>query len=65
MGIAATKPKIDFELNENVRVNNGPFENFIGHIDEINMEKLKIKVLVNMFGRETPVELDFDQIEKL
>ncbi len=65
MGIAATKPKIDFELKENVRVIDGPFDNFIGYIDEINMEKLKIKVLVNMFGRETPVELDFDQIEKL
>ncbi len=65
MGVAATKPKIDFELNESVRVTSGPFENFIGSIDEINMEKLKIKVLVNMFGRETPVELEFDQIEKL
>lgn len=65
MGIIDTRPKINFELKENVKVIDGPFENFIGYIDEINFEKLKIKVLVNMFGRETPVELDFDQINKL
>ncbi len=65
MGIVEARPKIDFELKENVKVIEGPFENFIGYIDEINFEKLKIKVLVNMFGRETPVELDFDQIQKL
>lgn len=65
MGITDAKPKVDFELNENVKVIDGPFENFIGRIDEINVEKLKLKVLVNMFGRETPVELDFTQVEKL
>ncbi len=65
MGIHDARPKIDFVLKENVKVVDGPFENFIGYIDEINLEKLKIKVLVNMFGRETPVELDFDQIRKI
>lgn len=65
MGITDAKPKVDFELNENVKVIDGPFDNFIGHIDEINVEKLKLKVLVNMFGRETPVELDFNQVEKI
>lgn len=65
MGIIEARPKIDFSLKENVQVIDGPFENFIGYIEEINVEKLKLKVLVNMFGRETPVELDFDQIKKV
>lgn len=65
MGIIEARPKIDFTLKENVQVIDGPFENFIGYIEEINVEKLKLKVLVNMFGRETPVELDFDQIKKI
>ncbi|TCS81563.1 transcription termination/antitermination protein NusG [Tepidibacillus fermentans] len=65
MGMEEIRPKVDFKLKENVKVIEGPFQNFVGHIEEINMEKHKIKVLVNMFGRETPVELDFDQVEKI
>lgn len=65
MGIDRPKPKIDFELGESVKVRSGPFEGFVGVIDDINAEKGKIKVLVSMFGRETPVELDFSQVEKL
>lgn len=65
MGIEQPKPKLDFELNENVRVKVGPFADFVGTIEEIMAEKEKIRVHVNMFGRETPVELDFDQVEKV
>jgi len=65
MGMEEARPKVDFVLKENVKVTDGPFKNFVGHIEEINVEKQKLKVLVNMFGRETPVELDFTQVEKM
>jgi transcriptional antiterminator NusG len=60
----APKLRIDFAVGENVRITAGPFNDFHGKIDEINPDKGKLKVLVNMFGRETPVELDLLQIEK-
>ncbi len=59
------KPKLEYELGESVRVKEGPFADFTGMIDEINETSLKLKVLVNIFGRETPVELDFAQVAKL
>jgi transcriptional antiterminator NusG len=65
MGVESDKVDFDFELNETVRVKEGPFANYTGAIEEIDIEKQKLKVLVDMFGRETPVELDFSQIEKL
>lgn len=65
MGMAEKTVNIDFDLKENVRVMDGPFSNFTGTIEDINVDKQKVKVHVNMFGRETPVELDFSQIEKL
>lgn len=65
MGIAEKLVKLDVEIGESVKVKSGPLENFPAVITEINHEKHKIKALVNMFGRETPVELDFNQIEKL
>lgn len=65
MGMEETTVKIDFELKENVRVIDGPFSDFTGTIEHIDLDKQKIKVHVNMFGRETPVELEFSQIEKL
>ena len=65
MGMEEPKPKIDFELKENVRVKVGPFANFVGSVEEIIADKGKLKVLVNMFGRETPLELDFGQVEKV
>lgn len=65
MGIEEPKPKIELDINQNVKVVSGPFENFVGKVVEINHEKQKIKVLISMFGRETPIELDYDQIEKL
>lgn len=65
MGMAAEgKPRIDFETGQVVRVINGPFKNFEGTVEEINQEKGTVKVLVSMFGRETPVELGFHQVEK-
>ncbi|RKQ32360.1 transcription termination/antitermination protein NusG [Oceanobacillus halophilus] len=65
MGVEAPKVEVDFELKENVRVKEGPFTDFTGSIENIDVDKQKIKVHVNMFGRETPVELDFSQVEKL
>ncbi|TQS76088.1 transcription termination/antitermination protein NusG [Ornithinibacillus gellani] len=65
MGMADRVVQIDFELKENVRVTDGPFSNFTGTIEHIDVDKQKVKVHVNMFGRDTPVELDFSQIEKL
>ncbi|MBX5476401.1 MAG: transcription termination/antitermination protein NusG [Clostridia bacterium] len=59
------KPRIDLELGQNIRVRSGPFDGFIGVIDGIDVERGKVRVLVSMFGRETPVELDFTQVEKL
>ena len=57
--------KVDFEVSENVRVTTGPFADFTGTISEINADASKLKVLVSIFGRETPVELAFDQVAKL
>ncbi|HZK51496.1 MAG TPA: transcription termination/antitermination protein NusG [Actinomycetota bacterium] len=59
------KPRLEFEEQESVRVISGPFANFTGTISEINLDQSKLKVLVNIFGRETPVELGFDQVAKL
>jgi transcription termination/antitermination protein NusG len=57
--------RVEFQVGESVRVVDGPFADFLGKVDEINAEKGKLKVLVNMFGRETPVELDLLQVEKV
>ncbi|UCG53722.1 MAG: transcription termination/antitermination factor NusG [Candidatus Latescibacterota bacterium] len=56
-------PEIPFTLGEHIRIKDGPFSDFTGVIDEINTEKGKLRVLVSIFGRETPVELDFLQVE--
>jgi transcription termination/antitermination protein NusG len=60
-----TRPRLEYEEGETVRVKEGPFADFSGQIDEINEDQLKLKVLVNIFGRETPVELEFSQVAKL
>lgn len=65
MGIKEKKASSNFSLKEQVKVKEGPFADFVGSIEEIDAEKAKIKVHVNMFGRETPVELDFEQVEKI
>jgi transcriptional antiterminator NusG len=61
----APKIRVDFQVGEAVRVVDGPFTDFHGKVDDINPERGKLKVLVNMFGRETPVELDLLQVEKV
>jgi len=65
MGVDEPRQKIDFSPGEKIQVISGPFENFTGKVEEINVEKSKVKVMVSMFGRETPVELDFTQVEKI
>jgi transcriptional antiterminator NusG len=60
-----TRPRLEYEEGESVRVREGPFADFTGQIAEINEDQLKLKVLVNIFGRETPVELEFSQVAKL
>jgi len=59
------KVKVGFRRGQSVRVTDGPFIDFVGLVDEINTEKGKVKVLLSLFGQETPVELDFLQVEKL
>ena len=65
LGVEKVPVKLDAKVGDSVKVISGPFENFVGVILEINNEKQKVKVLVSMFGRETPVELQFFQIETL
>jgi transcriptional antiterminator NusG len=60
-----SRPRLEYEVDETVRVKEGPFADFSGQIAEINEDQLKLKVLVNIFGRETPVELEFSQVAKL
>lgn len=65
MGFEEAVIEVDYEVNDSVKVMNGPLEGFVGVVQEINKEKNKVKVNVSMFGRETPVELEFSQVEKM
>ena len=65
MGFEITEVNVDYEVNDSVKVLDGPLTDFVGVVTEINKEKRKVKVLVSMFGRETPVELDFSQVQKI
>ena len=65
MGFEVAVVNVDYDVNDSVKVVNGPLAGFIGSVQEINKDKGKDKVLVSMFGRETPVELDFAQVEKV
>jgi transcriptional antiterminator NusG len=65
MSAETPKVKVGFRKGQSVRVNDGPFVDFVGIVDEINTSKGKVKVLLSLFGQETPVELDFLQVDKL
>ncbi|OQY22892.1 MAG: transcription termination/antitermination protein NusG [Anaerolineaceae bacterium 4572_32.1] len=65
MEAGAPKIKVTFKIGQKVRIIDGPFSDFVGSVDEVSMEKGKVRVLVSFFGRDTPVELDFLQVEKI
>ncbi len=64
-GVKKPKPKFHFEGGDEVKVIDGPFTNFIGRVDEVKEDKAKLRVLISIFGRATPVELEFVQVEKI
>jgi len=65
LGVVERLPAIELDVNDTIKVMEGPFENFIGTVESISQEKRKIKAFVSMFGRETLIELDYNQIEKV
>ncbi|MBQ3114847.1 MAG: transcription termination/antitermination protein NusG [Clostridia bacterium] len=65
MGIENQTIVLNYTVGDSVKIKNGPLENFVGIVDDISMEKRKVKVVVSMFGRETPVELDFNMVENV
>ena len=65
MGFEQMTVNVDYTVNDSVRIMSGPFTDYTGTVTEINKEKHKVKVLVSMFGRETPVELEFSQVQKV
>lgn len=63
LGVEKREVRVGFEVGSTVKVTDGPLDGFLGTVDEIDMEKERVRVVVSMFGRETPVDLEFDQIE--
>ncbi|MET3106836.1 transcriptional antiterminator NusG [Oxalobacteraceae bacterium GrIS 2.11] len=64
-GVEKPRPKVLYEVGEVIRIKDGPFTDFNGNVEEVNYEKSKVRVTVTIFGRATPVELDFSQVEKV
>jgi transcriptional antiterminator NusG len=65
MGMEEVRPKVQFRPGQSIRVNSGPFAGFIGMVEEVMFDRNKLRVLVSMFGRETPVELEYSQADEL
>ena len=65
MGFEISEINVDYDINDSIEIIDGPFKEYVGIVQEINKEKRKVKVLVSMFGRETPVDLDLAQVQKI